>query len=82
MKTYWGVEVNANTILVGNPKWQSQLGIHKFRWDDNIKMYLKRKWAVNMYWIYLTQYRDQWRDIVNTVMNLQVPYKAGYFLTR
>jgi hypothetical protein len=24
-------------------------------------------------WIYLTQDKDQWRPLVNTVMNLQVP---------
>jgi hypothetical protein len=24
-------------------------------------------------WMHLTQYRDQWRSLVNTVMNLRVP---------
>jgi hypothetical protein len=24
-------------------------------------------------WMYLVQYRDQWRFLVNTVMNLRVP---------
>jgi hypothetical protein len=27
----------------------------------------------HMDWIDLAQDRDQWRDLVNTVMNLQVP---------
>jgi hypothetical protein len=26
-----------------------------------------------MHWIHLAQDRDQWRALVNTVMNLQVP---------
>jgi hypothetical protein len=32
-------------------------------------------------WMHLAQDRDQWRVLVNTVMNLQVPLKAGNFLT-
>jgi hypothetical protein len=31
--------------------------------------------------IHLAQDRDQWQVLVNMVMNLQVPYKAGNFLT-
>jgi hypothetical protein len=32
-------------------------------------------------WLHLTDDRDQWQAVVNTVMNLQVPQKAGNFLT-
>jgi hypothetical protein len=31
-------------------------------------------------WIDLAQDWDRWRAIVNTMMNLQVPYNAGNFL--
>jgi hypothetical protein len=32
-------------------------------------------------WIDLAQDRDQWRVLMNTVMNLRVPYNAGKFLS-
>jgi hypothetical protein len=32
-------------------------------------------------WIHLSQHRDQWRALVNKVMNLRVQWKAGNFWT-
>jgi hypothetical protein len=40
---------------------------------DNIKMDLRKIGWGDMDWTDLDQDRDQWRYIVNTVMNLQVP---------
>jgi hypothetical protein len=34
-----------------------------------------------MDWINLAQDRDQWRPLVNKVMNLWVPYNVGKFLS-
>jgi hypothetical protein len=40
---------------------------------DNIKIDLKETEWDGMDWIDLDHDRDQWRALVNTVMNLQVP---------
>jgi hypothetical protein len=43
------------------------------RWVDNIKMELSQMgWSV-MDWIDVVQNMDQWKTLVNTVMNLLVP---------
>jgi hypothetical protein len=42
-------------------------------------MYLREIGWDDMDWIYLAQNRDQWWALVNTVMNLQVPYNLGKF---
>jgi hypothetical protein len=34
-----------------------------------------------MDWIGMAQHRDQWRALVNTVVNLRVPWSAGKFLS-
>jgi hypothetical protein len=31
-------------------------------------------------WIHMAQDKDQWQALVDTVMNLLVPYRAGNFL--
>jgi hypothetical protein len=43
------------------------------RWVDNIKMDLREIGWDGRNWIDLAQERDQWRAVVNTVMNLRVP---------
>jgi hypothetical protein len=40
---------------------------------DNNKTYLGEVGCDGMDWIHLAEDRDQWRALVNTVMNLQVP---------
>jgi hypothetical protein len=64
---------NAYRILVGKPKGKRPLGRLSHRWMDNIKMDLREIGWNCMDWIDMAQDRDQWRALVNTVMNLRVP---------
>jgi hypothetical protein len=67
-------ETNAYRILVVKPEGKRPLGRPRRRWVENIKMDLREKGWDGIDWIELTQDRDQWRAVVNTVMNLRVPY--------
>jgi hypothetical protein len=66
-----GGERNAYRILVGEPEGKRPLLRSRHRWVDNIKMDLREIGWVGMDWIKLAQDRDQWRALVNTVMNLR-----------
>jgi hypothetical protein len=60
-------------ILVGQPEGKRPLGRPRRRWEDNIKLDLRDIGWAGMDWIDLAQDRDQWKALVNTVMNLRVP---------
>jgi hypothetical protein len=66
-------------ILVGKPKVKRPLERPTRRWVDNIKMDRRQIGWDDMNWIVVAQVRDQWRDILNTVMNLRVPKIVGNF---
>jgi hypothetical protein len=55
------------------PEGKRPLGRPRRRWVDNIKMDLGEIGWDGRGWIELVQDRDQWRVLVNTVMNLRVP---------
>jgi hypothetical protein len=61
--------------------WQSQkkrsLGRARYRRVDNIKMDLREIGRDRVDWIDMAQDRDQWRALVNTVLNFRVPLNAG-----
>jgi hypothetical protein len=48
-------------------------GRSRRRWEYNIRMDLREIGWGDMDWIDLAQDRDQWKALVNTVMNLRVP---------
>jgi hypothetical protein len=62
----------AYKILVGKTEWKKPLGRTRRRWEY-IKLDLKEISLEGVDCIYLTQDRDRWRALVNTVMNLRVP---------
>jgi hypothetical protein len=60
-------------VLVGRPEGKRPLGRPMHRWEDNIKMDLRKIGIDGVNWIQLAQDMVQWRACVNTVMNLRVP---------
>jgi hypothetical protein len=68
-----GEKRNAHKILVGKPKGKRPLGRPRRRWVNNIKIDLRQIRWDGVGWIHLPQDREQWRALVNTVMNLRVP---------
>jgi hypothetical protein len=64
---------NAYKILVGKPERKRPLGRPRRRLVDNIKMNLGEIGWDGMDWINLAQDSEQWRALVNTVMNLRAP---------
>jgi hypothetical protein len=65
---------------VGKPEEKRPLGRSKRRWVDNIKMELRERGWDCVDWIELAQDRNQWRAVVNTVVNLPVPKNTDKFL--
>jgi hypothetical protein len=59
--------------LVGRCEGKRPLGRRRRRWEDNIKMDLRKIGINGPNWIRLAQDSVRWRDFVNTVMNLRVP---------
>jgi hypothetical protein len=75
-----GEKRNAYKILVGMSEGRRPLGRPRRRWVDIKMAHREIGWRC-MDWIVLAQDRDQWRALVNTVMNLRVPQNAEKFLS-
>jgi hypothetical protein len=58
---------------VGEPERKRLLERPRRRWVDNIKIHVREIGWNGMDWIDLAQNRNQWRAVVNMVMNLRVP---------
>jgi hypothetical protein len=73
LKILVGEKRNVYRILVVKPEGKRPLGRPRRRWLDNIKTNLREIGWDGMDWIDLAQDRDQWRALLNMVMNLWVP---------
>jgi len=60
-------------FLVGKPEGKRPLGRPRHRWKDNINMDLQEVGCGGMDWLELAQDGDNWRAVVNVVMNPRVP---------
>jgi hypothetical protein len=67
-----GYERVVYRVLVERPEGKRPLERPRRRWDDNIKMDLRKIVIDGTNWIQLARYRVQWRAFVNMVMNLRV----------
>jgi hypothetical protein len=63
---------NAYRILVGKSEGKRPLGRLRRRCVDNNKMKLREIGWNGVDWMELSQDRNQWRGLVNTVMNLRI----------
>jgi hypothetical protein len=61
---------NAYNVLVGKPEGKGPSGKPRCRFQD---MEVGEIWGGGVDWVYLPQDKDQWRALVNAVMNLRVP---------
>jgi hypothetical protein len=60
--------MNVYRVLMGNPEGKRPLGRPTRRWEDGIRMDLRKIGLGSVDWIQLAR----WRALVNTVMNLRV----------
>jgi hypothetical protein len=74
-----GERRGAYRALVGKPEGKRPFERPRRRWEDNIKMDLRKVgWGTD--WINLAEDRDRWQALVNVVVNLRVPSNAVSFL--
>jgi hypothetical protein len=61
--TRMGEKTNAYKILVGMPERWRPLRRPRRKWEDNIKMDLRKTGLKVLGWIHLAQDRDRWRAL-------------------
>jgi hypothetical protein len=67
-----GEERNIYRVLTGKPEGERPLERPRCRWEDGIRMDLRETGWGSVDWIHLSQDRDRWRALVDTVMNLRI----------
>jgi hypothetical protein len=56
---------------VGKPEEKCTLGRYRLKWEGNIKMDIRKIGLGGRDWIALARYTNQWRVLINKVMNLR-----------
>jgi hypothetical protein len=64
---------NAYKTLVIRYKGNRPFGRPRRKWEDNIRMDIKEVVWEDVDRMHMAQDRDQWRGLVNTAVNLQLP---------
>ena len=59
-------------VLVGKPEGRRPLGRPRRRWEDNIRMDLRKVGCECVEWMELAQDRDRCCALVSAVMNLRI----------
>jgi hypothetical protein len=67
-----GEEKKEYRVLVAKSQGKRQLGRPSYRWNYGIRMDPRETGWGSVEWIQLAQDSDQWRALVNRVMNLRV----------
>jgi hypothetical protein len=67
-----GEERKMYKVLVGKPEGKRPLERPRRRWEDGIRMDLRKTGSGRVDWIRLAQDRDRWQAVVSAVMNFRV----------
>jgi hypothetical protein len=59
-------------VLVGKPEGMRPLGRPRNTWENGIRIDLREIGWGDVDWVQLAWDRDQWKAVLNLVMNLQV----------
>jgi hypothetical protein len=70
---------NSYNILVGKPERKRPFGRYRRRWEDYMRTDIREIGWEDVGWIHGAQDRDQWRALLNAVMDLRFCLKGGEF---
>jgi hypothetical protein len=67
-----GEERKVYKVLVGKPEGKRALGRPRRKWEDVVRIDIRKISLGGVDWIRLAQDRDRWQAVVSAVMNLRV----------